>query len=96
MTGRNGDGAGGEDAPRRTVEDIVARIEAAGLSGGFAVEDLGDRFIVRDLTDPPANGRRRRALIRDAVMGWTDVWVGAQPRGVPYDPPEPLQAPGPR
>lgn len=79
---------------RRTVEDIVARIEATGLRGGYAVEDLGDRFVVRDLTDPPTEGRRRRALIREAVMGWSDVWVGAQPRGVPYEPPEPT--PGPR
>ncbi len=82
---------------RRTVEDIVARIEAKGLRGGYVVEDHGDRFIVVDLTDPPAEGRRRRAFIRDAVMGWPDVWVGAQPRGVPYEPPEPPDpTPGPR
>lgn len=90
------DGMGNDDGARRTVEDIVARIQAAGLSDGFAVEDLGDRFVVRDLTDPPTKGRYRRALIRDAVMGWADVWVGAQPRGVPYEPPEASLPSGPR
>jgi hypothetical protein len=65
-------------ADRSNEGEIRLRIEAAGLMDGFVIEDMGDRFVVRDQTSPPIKGRRRRALIREAVMGMGDVWVGVQ------------------